>query len=90
VLKLDLAHRSTTEIVVLMLTALISVVLLIMVLGAVTARILYPQMELLSITEAVSQMLSTIIGGVVGFISGRAYGRHEQVKVDNCEKDRHH
>jgi len=77
-LKLDLAKRSTTDIVVVMFSILISVVLIVTVVGAVIARLWRPEMDISRITESVNQMLSTIIGALVGFISGRAVGAREE------------
>jgi len=79
-LKLDLAKRSTTDIVVIMFSVLISLVLSVTVVGAVTARLLHPEIDLSRITESINNMLSTIIGALVGFISGRALGAREERK----------
>jgi len=42
-------------------------------------------MEVGRAAEAVNNMLSTIIGALVGFISGRAYGRREERDIKNGE-----
>jgi hypothetical protein len=46
-------------------------------------------MDLSKAGEAVYAMLNTIIGALIGFISGRVYGRHEG-KVANGEKNESH
>jgi len=75
--KFNFAHRSTTDIVVIMFSGVICMVLVVSVVGAVTAKLVHPEMDLSRISESVNQMTSTIIGALVGFISGRAVGRRE-------------
>jgi TRAP-type C4-dicarboxylate transport system permease small subunit len=81
-LRLDLRNRSTTDIVVLLFTMLICSVMLIICSGTIIAKIIRPDMEVTRAAEAVNNMLSTIIGALVGFISGQHYGRNEQLKKD--------
>ena len=76
-MKLGLSHRTTTEIVVLMFSTLISSVLVIMVVGAVVGKIIHPELDMPNLVEAVTLMISNILGALIGFISGRAYGRRE-------------
>jgi hypothetical protein len=76
-IKLNLAHRSTTEIVVISFTLLICIVMIIVTTGTIIAKIWRPDMEVARASEAINNMLSTIIGALVGFISGRAIGRRE-------------
>jgi hypothetical protein len=77
-IRLDLAHRPTTEIVVILFTLLICTVLIITVLAITVQKTLYPEQDLSKAGDAVFNMISTIIGALVGFISGRAYGRREE------------
>ena len=85
ILRLDLRSRPTTEIVVLLLTMMICVVMFVICLGTIVAKIWRPEMEVGRAAEAVNNMLSTIIGALVGFISGRAYGRREERDIKNGE-----
>jgi uncharacterized membrane protein YeaQ/YmgE (transglycosylase-associated protein family) len=82
---INLSNRSTTDVVVILFSCLVCIVLTIMIVGAITARLVHPEMDLSKISESVTQIISTIVGALVGFISGRAYGRREL----NGEKDRH-
>jgi len=50
--------------------------------GTIVAKVMRPEMEVTRAAEAVNNMLSTIIGALVGFISGQHYGRNEQLKKD--------
>jgi hypothetical protein len=83
-MRLNLAERSTTDIVVLLFTLVICVVLTISIAGAITAKIVHPEMDLTRISESVNQMTSTIIGALVGFISGRAMGRREERAIQEA------
>jgi hypothetical protein len=75
---LDLSTRPTTEIVVILFTLLICTVLIITVLGITIQKAIHPDLDLSKAGDAVFNMISTIIGALVGFISGRAYGRREE------------
>lgn len=77
-MKLDFGSRSTTDTVVLMLTLLICVVMFTICAGTIVAKALRPEMEVSRAAEAINNMLSTIVGALVGFIGGRAQGRHEE------------
>jgi len=77
--QLNLSNRSTTDIVVLMFSFLISVVLFVMVVGAVVAKLMHPNLDMPNIVEAVTLMISNILGALIGFIGGRAYGRAEAI-----------
>jgi len=83
---IKLSHRSTSEIVVLLFALLISIVLVVMVVGAVIGKILHPELEMSNIVEVVTLMISNILGALVGFIGGRAYGKLEQIENGNDTK----
>jgi hypothetical protein len=76
-MKLDLGNRSTTDLVVLMLTAMVVMVLSVLIVGAVAARFIYPHVEMKEAAELTINTISTIVGALVGFIGGRAAGRLE-------------
>jgi hypothetical protein len=80
---LDLKNRPTADIVVLLLTVMICTVMTIIAAGVIIAKSIRPEMEVGRAAEAINNMLSTIIGALVGFISGRAYGRQEERDL-NC------
>ena len=72
-MKIDLGSRSTIEIVVLTFTFVIAIVLLVLVGGSVLMRLIYPGSEVRNAVEAATGILGPIVGGLVGFISGRVY-----------------
>jgi hypothetical protein len=83
----DLRSRPTTEIVVLLLTVLVCTVLILVILGIVILRIIHPEIDLTKSGDAIFNMVSTIIGALVGFISGRMYGnREERDKINGPAK----
>jgi hypothetical protein len=52
-------------------------------IGVIVARVIHPEIDLSKAAESINNMLSTIIGALVGFISGRAYGRREEREIAN-------
>lgn len=77
--KLNLSDRTTTDTVVLMFTLMICAVMLIITTGTIVAKAIRPDMDVARPAEAINNMLSTIVGALVGFIGGRAQGRHEEL-----------
>lgn len=73
----NLSNRSTTDVVVLMFTFLVCVVLTLTIVGIVLAKIIHPEADFSKAAEAVNNILATIVGALVGFISGRIYGKKE-------------
>jgi len=80
---IDFKHRTATEVVVILFTLLILIEMLMITSGVMLAKILHPDLEFAKAGEAINNMLSTIIGALVGFISGRAYGRREQQQYES-------
>lgn len=70
-------NRSTIDLVVLILTALVSLVLFVLIVGTVIARVVHPELEMNQAAELTMNTVSTIVGALVGFIGGRATGRLE-------------
>jgi hypothetical protein len=71
-----------------MFTILICVIMTIVTIGAFAAKLMHPEMDLSKASEAINNMLSTIIGALVGFISGRAYGRREERDIQNGQPNK--
>lgn len=82
----SLGKRSTTDLVVLILTVLVSVVLVLMILAGSIGKIIRPELDMSRISESVNQTISAIVGALIGFVGGRAYGRHEQITNNGEEK----
>lgn len=69
--------RSTIDIVVLMLTMTIGLVLLLIVIGMLALRLYRPDIDINKGAESVGNILTTVVGALVGLIGGRAAGRLE-------------
>jgi hypothetical protein len=72
-----LFSRSTTDIVVLMFATLICSALVIIIMGVIILRVVHPELDFSKAGDAVFNLLSTIIGALVGFVGGRLKGRAE-------------
>jgi len=70
-------NRSTIDIVVILMTLTIGSVLLLSVVSLAIGRFIYPTMDISRGAEAVTNITTTIVGALVGFIGGRATGRME-------------
>jgi uncharacterized membrane protein len=80
---MNLGDRTTIEIIVLVFTAVVSIAVLSLVIGSVLLRLIHPGAEMKPAAELVTNILSTIVGALVSFIGGRAYGKWE---AQNGEK----
>ena len=70
-------RRSTIDIVVIMLTAMIGLVLLITIGGIILLKFMRPEVNTEEAGGAVRDIVTTVVGALVGFIGGRAQGRWE-------------
>ena len=69
--------RSAIDLVVLMLTATVGLMLILSVVGVFILRLLHPEADTSRAGEAISGLIQTIVGALVGFIGGRATGKWE-------------
>jgi hypothetical protein len=69
--------RPTVDIVVILMTMTVSVVLLLATAGVITVRLLSPQVDLKGAEGAVGNILTTVVGALLGLVTGRAAGRLE-------------
>ena len=70
--------RSAADIVVILFAAMVTLTCVIVGLGLVVARIMHPEANLHGGVELLTNILTTVVGALVGFIGGRATGRYEQ------------
>jgi len=70
-------NRSTIDVVVIMMTLIIGMVLLLTLLGIIVGKLSHPGMDVSRGAEALTNVTTTIVGALVGFIGGRATGRWE-------------
>jgi len=70
-------ERSTIDLVVIILSITIGGVLLLSVFGALLMKLIHPVTDISRAVEAITNITTTIVGALVGFIGGRAAGRWE-------------
>ena len=70
-------HRSTTDIVIIIFAAMVGIMLVIGMVGLLVLKFYRPELNVQAGTEAIVNIITTIVGALVGFIGGRAYGRSE-------------
>jgi hypothetical protein len=78
-------NRSTFDVVVILMTAMVGVTLILIVIGAIILKLERPDIDLKGAGQVVGSILTTVVGALVGFIGGRAAGRMEEAKA-NGEK----
>jgi hypothetical protein len=69
--------RPAADIVVILLTITVSVVLFLATIGVITLRLLNPTVDLKGAEGAVGNILTTVVGALLGLITGRASARLE-------------
>jgi hypothetical protein len=70
-------NRSTIDIVVIIMAISIGGIILMAGLGAITLKIIHPDLEIARGVEALTNIVTTVVGALVGFIGGRAQGKME-------------
>jgi len=69
--------RSTIDIVIILMTTMVALVLIISTLGIVVGRMVHPEADFKSGAEVIGNIVTTVVGALVGFIGGRATGKLE-------------
>ena len=82
-MKLDLSSRTTTEIVVIFLTVMICLVVATTILATLIYKFVHPEMDVSKASDSINNMISMVLGGIVGFINGRAVGKREKNGSEN-------
>jgi len=72
-----LRERSTADLIVIGLTAVVGFVVLSAVIGAVVWRIADPNADLTGLVARVGDLVTTIIGVVAGYLAGKGEGYAE-------------
>jgi len=71
-------RRPAVDVVVILLTAMVGITLVTSVIGVLILRIVHPQTDVSRGAEVIGNIVTTVVGALVGFIGGRATGRLEQ------------
>lgn len=63
--------RSTADIVIIVLTVVISIVVLIAITGLILLEIYRPDADIKSLAQRIGTITSQLIGVIVGYIAGK-------------------
>lgn len=72
-----LRDRSAADVVVIIFAGVVAAIMIITVIGSVILKLVHPGIDLSKVSEVVTNTLGTLVGALVGFIGGRAYGKSE-------------
>jgi hypothetical protein len=74
--------RSTFDIVVILLTATVGMTMVLIVSGVIILRLVRPEVDVKGAGTVIGNVLTTLVGALVGFVGGRATGRMEEAKAN--------
>jgi hypothetical protein len=78
-------NRSTIDVVVILLTITIGAAIIMSILGVLILKLRDPGMDVKGASSVVGNILTTVVGALVGFIGGRATGRMEESKANGAK-----
>jgi hypothetical protein len=78
-------NRSTIDIVVILLTSIVGLTMLSVVIGVILLRLLRPEVDVKGAGSVIGNVLTTLVGALVGFVGGRATGRMEEIKANGTK-----
>ena len=64
-------NRSTADLVILALTAVVCFVVVVSIVGVFALSFVHPELEISSLTQRIGTIVSQVIGVIVGYIAGR-------------------
>ena len=70
-------NRSTFDVVVILMTAMVGLTMALVVIGVIVLRLFRPEVDVKSAGAVIGNVLTTLVGALVGFVGGRATGRME-------------
>ena len=70
-------ERSTIDLVIIIITVTVGCTVLLTVMALFIMRLMHPEADTSRAAEAVMNIVTTLVGSLVGFIGGRATGRWE-------------
>jgi hypothetical protein len=82
-------NRSTIDVVVILMTSMVGLTLVLIVVGAIILKLERPEIDLKGAGQVVGNILTTLVGALVGFVGGRATGRmEERISNGNNKQER--
>ncbi len=73
-------NRSTVDVVIILLTTMVALVLILGTIGIVIGKLTHPTQDFAGSERVVGNIVTTVVGALVGFVGGRATGRMEEAK----------
>jgi VIT1/CCC1 family predicted Fe2+/Mn2+ transporter len=72
----DQPRRSIQDTLILILALTLCASLLIAAFGLVTLALIHPEVDITAASSAVGGLLTSLLGLIIGYLAGRAHGRH--------------
>jgi hypothetical protein len=72
-----MSRFSSVDIVIMLLTCLVSVLLILSTIGIIIGKITHPEIDFTGGEKVIGNIITTVVGALVGFVGGRATGRAE-------------
>jgi hypothetical protein len=66
-----LRDRPTADLIVIVLTGVVTVILLIAVVGVILLEVYRPETDIQALAARVGTLVSSLVGAIVGYIAGR-------------------
>jgi hypothetical protein len=66
-----LRERPTADLIVIVLTGVVTVILLIAVVGVILLEVYRPETDIQALAARVGTLVSSLVGAIVGYIAGR-------------------
>ena len=66
--------RSTSDIIVMLLTVVVCVILVIAMVGLIVLEIYRPNTDIGLLSQRVGTLISSLIGAIIGYLAGRRAG----------------
>lgn len=72
-----LRQRATSDLIVMFLAAIVAVVILVTLVGAIVWKINDPGADLGDVTDRVGEVVNTLVGAIVGYLAGKGVASSE-------------
>lgn len=69
-----MTHRSTSDLIALMLTATVGIVVVLTTIVVLAVQITEPEEDVTDAADAIGKIIAVIVGVIAGFIAGRKSG----------------
>ena len=68
---IELRNRSTADLVIIALTAVVCFTVVVSIMGIFAINLIHPNLDISSLTQRIGTIVSQVIGVIVGYIAGR-------------------